>query len=78
MKVAVSVLEPVFEAAQRVSKQMRIPRRQLHSKAIAAFVQEHSRKDVTKSLKAVCRKASAAVDPAWEGVSLDVLRREKW
>jgi metal-responsive CopG/Arc/MetJ family transcriptional regulator len=77
MKVAVSVPGPVFEAAERVSKRMRIPRSQLYSRAIAAFVQEHSREDVTKALNAVYRKASA-LDPAWEGVSLEVLRREKW
>ena len=69
MKVAVSVPEPVFEAAERVSKRMRIPRSQLYSKAIAAFVLEHSREDVTKALNAVYRKASADLDPAWEGVS---------
>ena len=78
MKVAVSVPEPVFEAAERVSKRMRIPRSQLYSRAIAAFVREHSGEDVTKSLNAVYRKAPSALDPAWESVSLAVLRREKW
>jgi len=78
MKVAVSVPEPVFEAAERVSKRMRIPRSQLYSRAIAAFVREHSGEDVTKSLNAVYRKASSALDPAWESASFEVLRREKW
>jgi hypothetical protein len=78
MKVAVSVPEPVFEAAERVSKRMRIPRSQLYSRAIAAFVRQHSGEDVTKALNAVYAKQSSALDPAWERASLEVMRREKW
>jgi len=78
MKVAVSVPEPLFEAAERVSQRLRIPRSQLYSRAIAAYVREHSGEDVTKALNAVYRKHSPALDPAWEKVSLEVLRREKW
>jgi len=78
VKVAVSVPEPVFEAAERVSKRMRIPRSQLYSRAIAAFVRQHSGEDVTKALNAVYAKHSSALDPAWESASLEVLRRENW
>jgi metal-responsive CopG/Arc/MetJ family transcriptional regulator len=78
MKVAVSVPEPVFEAAERVSRRMRIPRSQLYSRAIAAFVREHSGEEITKALNAVYGKASSALDPAWESGSLEVLRQEKW
>jgi hypothetical protein len=78
MKVAVSVPEPVFEAAERVSRRLRIPRSQLYSRAIAAYVREHSGEDVTKALNAVYAKHPSALDPAWEKVSLEVLRREKW
>jgi hypothetical protein len=78
MKVAVSVPEPVFEAAERVSKRMRIPRSQLYSRAIAVFVREHSGEDITKALNAVYAKASSSLDPAWERGSLEVLRREEW
>jgi metal-responsive CopG/Arc/MetJ family transcriptional regulator len=78
MKVAVSVPEPVFEAAERVSKRMRIPRSQLYSRAIAAFVREHSGEDITKALNAVYAKASSALEPGWESASLEILRREKW
>ena len=78
MKVAVSVPEPVFEAAERVSKRMRIPRSQLYSRAIAAFVRLHSGEDVTKALNAVYSKHASALDPGWEAASLEVLRREEW
>ncbi len=78
MKVAVSVPEPVFEAAERVSRRLRIPRSQLYSRAIAAFVREHSGEDVTKALNAIYAKHTSSLDPAWEKASLEVLRREKW
>jgi hypothetical protein len=78
VKVAVSVPEPVFEAAERVSRRLRIPRSQLYSRAIAAFVRAHSGEEITKALNAVYEKTSSAPDPAWEGGALEVLRREKW
>jgi hypothetical protein len=65
-------------AAERVSKRLRIPRSQLYSRALAAYVREHSGEDVTKALNAVYAKHSSRLDPAWEKASLDVLRREKW
>lgn len=76
--MAVSVPEPVFEAAERVSKRLRIPRSQLYSRAIAAYVREHSGEDVTKALNAVYAKLPSTMDPTWEKVSLEVLRQEKW
>jgi metal-responsive CopG/Arc/MetJ family transcriptional regulator len=78
MKVAVSVPEPVFEAAERVSRRLRIPRSQLYSRAIAAYVREHSGEDVTRALNAVYGRHPSTLDAAWERGSLEVLRREKW
>lgn len=78
MKVAVSVPEPVFAAAERVSKRLRISRSQLYSKAIAAYVRDHPDVDVTEALNVVYTGHASALDPAWEQLSLGVLRRERW
>jgi metal-responsive CopG/Arc/MetJ family transcriptional regulator len=77
MKVAVSIPDPVFRAAERVCRKLRVPRSQLYSRAIQAFVRQHSGADVTARLDAVVAKIGSGTEPGWEGPGLEVLRREK-
>jgi len=45
---------------------------------VEAWVRKHSREDLTRRLDEVYAKVSSKLDPRVEGVSLEVLRREKW
>ncbi len=78
MKVAISVPDPVFKAAERLSKRMRMSRSEFYARAVEAAVKQHSGTDVTRQLNNVYSKSPAQLDPAWEASSLEVLRREKW
>jgi metal-responsive CopG/Arc/MetJ family transcriptional regulator len=78
MKVAISVPDPVFGAAERVSRRLKISRSELYSKAVAAYVKKHGRDDVTERLNSVYGSADAPLDPALETMALEVLRRNRW
>jgi len=78
MKVAVSIPDPIFKEAERVSRRMRVPRSQLYARALEAYVKEYSGEDVTRRLNEVYAKVSSKLEPATETMSLEVLRREKW
>jgi metal-responsive CopG/Arc/MetJ family transcriptional regulator len=78
MKVAVSVPDPVFRAAERVSRRMRLSRSRLYATAVEAFVRQHSEEDVTEQLNKVYTSNASKLDPALERASLEVLRRERW
>ena len=78
MKVAVSVPDAVFQAAERVSRRMRMSRSRLYAKAVEAYVRQHSEEDITEQLNKVYAGDSARLDPALEAGSLEVLRRERW
>jgi metal-responsive CopG/Arc/MetJ family transcriptional regulator len=78
MKVAISIPDPVFEAAERIARRMRVSRSRFYAKAVEAYVREHSGEEITKRLNEAYAKASSKLDPPWESVSLEVLRREKW
>jgi len=77
-KVAVSIPDPVFQAADRAAKRMRIPRSRLYARALEAFVGSESDTEVTARLDEVYAKADRGADPAWQEASLAVLRRSKW
>jgi metal-responsive CopG/Arc/MetJ family transcriptional regulator len=78
MKVAISIPDPVFDAAERISRQMRLSRSGFYAKAVEAYVRQHSGDEITRRLDEVYSEASSRLDPAWEAGSLEVLRREKW
>lgn len=78
MKVAVSVPDPLFHDAEAVSRRLRVPRSQLYSRALEAYVREHSDEDVTARLDAAIARLPPEDREPWEGPALEVLRREKW
>ena len=78
MKVAVSIPDTVFEAAERVSRRLRVPRSQLYARALQAFVKQHSGGEITERLNAVYGKLSSKLDDKIQAASLSVLRRERW
>jgi hypothetical protein len=69
MKTAVSLPDPVFEAAEQLAKRLRLSRSELYAKAIAAFVAEHRGRGVTELLNQV-------YGPDGEGSDLDPLVSE--
>ena len=78
MKVAVSIPDPLFEEAEKVAQRLRIPRSQLYSRALQAFVRNNSGQDITDRMNAALERVGDAEDPGWEGPGLEVVRRETW
>jgi metal-responsive CopG/Arc/MetJ family transcriptional regulator len=78
MKVAVSIPDPLFEEAERVSQRLRMPRSQLYSRALQAFVRQHSGEEITARMNAALERVGAPGEPGWENLGLEVIRREKW
>jgi len=76
MKVAVSVPDPTFEAAERVSEQLGMSRSQLYSRAVEAFVRAHRGVGVREALEAVYGSAPSEVDPMIDLLQSEALREE--
>ena len=53
MKTAVSLPDPIFEAAEQLARRMRLSRSELYARAIARFVAEHRSRGVTALLNQV-------------------------
>ncbi|HEY3121764.1 MAG TPA: ChpI protein [Vicinamibacteria bacterium] len=78
MKVAVSIPDPIFREAERVSRRMRVPRSQFYARALEAYVKDHSGEEITRRLDEVYRRIPSKPDARAEAVSLEIARREKW
>jgi len=78
MKVAISLPDPIFEAAEHLAEELQIPRSQLYAEALAAYLHIHGGAAITARLNDVYGHNSAQVDPALTEAQYQVLENEAW
>lgn len=78
MKVAISVPDPVFRAAEQLAATLNKPRSQLYAEALAEYVGAHGARDVTRRLNEVYGALPAQVEPALAAAQAAVLGDEAW
>jgi metal-responsive CopG/Arc/MetJ family transcriptional regulator len=78
MKVAISLPDPVFRAAETLARKLKKSRSQLYAEAIAEYVGARGATALTARLDAVYGKESSDVDPALKYAQLERLSREAW
>lgn len=78
MKTAVSIPDPLFKEAERLTKRLRIPRSQLYARALEAYVQRQRSKGIKEALDEVYTTESSEVDPVLAQLQAEALGREEW
>ena len=78
MKVAISLPDPVFDAAERLAEELHISRSQLYAQALAAFLEKKSASAVTSKLNQVYAAESAQVEDALQQAQLSSVGHEAW
>ncbi len=78
MKVAVSIPDPIFEAAERLASDRGLPRSRLYAEALEAYLAEHGPSVVTERLDAVYGDQAATVDEHLFRAQLESLDDEAW
>lgn len=78
MKTALSIPDPVFDAAEALAKRLGTSRSELYAKAVAEFLEKHRGDRVTEALDRVYAKHSSRLDPVLEKIQYLSLRSEKW
>ena len=78
MKVAVSVPDPIFEAAERLAKQRSVPRSQIFAEALAAYVESRGSEAVTSKLNEVYGRETSALDNDLAQAQRDSISHEAW
>ncbi len=78
MKVAISVPDRVFDAAERLAGELRMSRSQLYAQALAAFLERRAAASVTQKLNEVHASASAPIDAGLLRAQLASIGHEAW
>jgi metal-responsive CopG/Arc/MetJ family transcriptional regulator len=75
MKIAISVPDPVFRAAEQAARRMRVPRSQLYARAVEAYLKQAAREDITERLNAVYAEEPAEPDAFLKTAAKAAFRR---
>lgn len=78
MKVAISLPDSVFDAAEMLAQELSMSRSQLYAQALSEFLQARSASAVTAKLNEVYGREDAAVDPALVRAQVGALTQEVW
>jgi hypothetical protein len=78
MKVAVSIPDPIFEAAERLAAERGLPRSQLYAEALEAYLAKHGPSVVTERLDAVYADGPPPMDEGLVRAQLESLDDEAW
>lgn len=78
MKTAISIPDPLFEAAEQFAKRMGLSRSELYAVALQEYLQTHKREQVTKQLDAVYADEDSSLDPFFVQLQAHTLSEETW
>ena len=78
MKVAISIPDPLFEAAETLAKQRSVPRSKLYSEALSHYVSSYSTDKVTAQLNQIYGGSQPSIEPEFMSAQLEVLGNESW
>jgi len=77
-KTAISIPNPIFTAAEELSKQLEVSRSELYSRAIAAYIGEHHQENVTDALNEVYAEETSDLDSVIQQLQFASLPEDEW
>lgn len=78
MKVAISLPDPLFSAAEHMAEQLHVSRSQLYAQALYEYLDKRQDAAITQRLNAVYGEAAEGLDQAIKKAQLKVLGNETW
>jgi len=78
MKVAISLPDELFEAAERQARRERKSRSQLYAEALSEYLARHGPDEVTEAMNRVVDEVMEPSDPMVTAAARRILERTEW
>ena len=78
MKTAISIPDPLFEAAEQFAHANGLSRSELFARAIQLFLQTYQYHRITEALNQVYAEETSTLDPALAAAQARALPKEDW
>ena len=78
MKTAISIPDPIFQAAENMAKRLGMSRSELFTVAMSKYMKEHKYQNVTESLNKIYSQDIEDIDKELVSMQLKSLPKEDW
>jgi predicted transcriptional regulator len=78
VKTAVSIPDPLFDAADRLARRRRMSRSALYAEALELLLEQHADDDVTARLNELYAEVDSSPDPFLQALTRRMLESEEW
>lgn len=78
MKTAISIPDPVFEAAENFAHRVGMSRSQLYTKAVEKYLKDYQNHSVTKKLNEIYSAESSRLDCVDHTLQYSSLQKDEW
>lgn len=78
MKTAISIPDPIFEAADNLAQRLGLSRSELYSTAVAAFVERYRDDHITEQLNTIYSEQNSGLDEIVVRLQVLSLAQEAW
>jgi metal-responsive CopG/Arc/MetJ family transcriptional regulator len=78
MKTAISIPDPLFQAAEQYAQEKGLSRSELYARAIQHYLQAYRYKGITEALNEIYVEENSALDPGFAAAQSQVLSKEDW
>ncbi len=78
MKTAISIPDPIFQAAEGLAQRLGMSRSQLYAEAVAEYMAAHKNQDVTEILNKIYDSEPSSLDEQLYSMQSKSISREKW
>ena len=78
MKTAISIPDPIFEAADSLAQQLGMSRSEFYRRAVEEYIESRQHENVREALDLVYSEESSALDEALAQMQFASLPREDW
>lgn len=78
MKTAISIPDPLFEAAEKFARHKGLSRSQLYAIALQEYLQSHQPDQITQQLDAIYADEDSTIDPLFVSLQAHTISEENW
>jgi len=78
MKTAISIPDPIFQAAENMAHHLGVSRSELFSTAISEYMNNHRYRDVTESLNQVYGEEDSKLDEKLASMQWKSVQEDDW
>jgi len=78
MKTAVSLPDPIFQAAEQLAQRLGVSRSELYAKAISVYLEACHGQDITERLNQIYAEEASQLDPAVQALQSASLPKDRW